>query len=83
MKRHFILDPLSTAERIKSLSIKNNTTAKDIQKALNLSDVQAVYKWFDGTNMPTIDHLVMLSDLWDVPVDEIVCKRSVKHGEQN
>ena len=34
--------------------------------------LQAIYKWFRGTAMPTIDNLVILAAMLDVTLDEIV-----------
>ena len=33
---------------------------------------QAIYKWQHGTAMPTIDNLVVLAAVLDVPMDEII-----------
>ena len=48
-------------------------TAKDVQQYLGLGCVQSVYRWLDGINMPTIDNLYALSELFRVPIDAIVC----------
>lgn len=47
-------------------------TPKDVQEYLGLSCVQSVYRWLDGINMPTIDNLYALSELFQVPIDAIV-----------
>lgn len=33
---------------------------------------QAIYKWQHGTAMPTVDNLVALASIFQVPVDEIL-----------
>ena len=48
-------------------------TAKEVQEYLGLGCVQSIYRWIDGNNMPTIDNLYALSELLQVPIDEIVC----------
>lgn len=48
-------------------------SAKDLQEYLGLGCVQSVYRWIDGTNMPTIDNLYALSELFQLPMDSIVC----------
>ena len=45
---------------------------KDVQTYLNLSSMQSIYNWLNGLNMPTIDNLYALSQLLQVPIDEIV-----------
>lgn len=52
---------------------KRGITPKDIKEYLNLTSVQSVYNWCNGLNMPTIDNLYALSQLLQVPIDEIVC----------
>ena len=47
-------------------------TPKDVQEYLGLSCVQSVYRWLDGINMPTIDNLYALSELFQVPIAAIV-----------
>lgn len=52
---------------------KRGIAPKDIKKYLNLGTVQSVYNWCNGLNMPTIDNLYALSQLLQVPIDEIIC----------
>jgi len=52
---------------------KRGITPKDIKEFLNLGTVQSVYNWCNGLNMPTIDNLYALSQLLQVPIDEIIC----------
>ena len=47
-------------------------SAKDVQEYLGLGCVQSVYRWIDGINMPTIDNLSALSELFQLPIDAIV-----------
>ena len=48
-------------------------STKDVQEYLNLASVQSVYNWCNGINMPTIDNLYALSQLFQLPIDAIVC----------
>lgn len=41
-------------------------------RGITPKDVQSVYRWIDGVNMPTIDNLYALSELFQVPIDAIV-----------
>ena len=47
-------------------------TVKDIQNYLQLSTPQAIYHWFEGKSMPTIDNLYALSGLFCIPVDAML-----------
>lgn len=52
---------------------KRGITPKDIKEYLNLGSIQTVYNWCNGLNLPTVDNLYALSQLLQVPIDEIVC----------
>ena len=47
-------------------------SVRDMQIVFGFSTPQAIYKWFRGTAMPTIDNLVILAAMLDVTLDEIV-----------
>ena len=47
-------------------------TVRDVQRYLSLGSVQSVYHWLNGVSMPTIDNLYALSDLFRIPVDDMV-----------
>lgn len=61
-----------TGKRIKSLMQSNGITPRNIQRACGFTTTQAVYKWTDGKNMPTVDNLVILASLFDTLIDDIV-----------
>ena len=67
------IDKQKTGERLRKIMKLHNITAKKIQEYLNLSCVQSVYHWLDGTSMPTIDNLYALSEFFQVPLDYLVC----------
>ena len=66
-----VVDPFKTGQRIKELMDRNNLKAADVAENLSISK-QAVYKWLRGEAVPSIDHLLLLSSLFDVPMCEIV-----------
>ena len=67
-----ILDMTMTGINIKHIMQEKGYTVKDVQNYLNLSTPQAVYHWFDGKSMPTIDNLYALSGLFCLPVDAML-----------
>ena len=44
----------------------------DIQSAFGFNTPQAIYKWFRGDSIPTIDNIVMMTEIFGVRMDEIV-----------
>ena len=67
-----IIDCMRTGKRIREYMTMRNITAKDIQNALGLTCVQAVYHWLNGRSLPSLENLYALSDLFQVPMDMLV-----------
>ena len=74
------LDAKATGKNIRRLMDEANITPTDIQALMGFTTVQAIYKWFHGKNMPTLDNLVILAAFLDVTIDDIVI---VKGGGNN
>lgn len=67
-----VIDKKKTGRRLYYCMKANGLTPKDIQDYLSLSCVQTVYRWFEGVNIPTIDNLYALSQLFRVRLDDII-----------
>ncbi len=67
-----ILDMAKTGQIIKRIMQDKGYTVKDIQNYLRLSTPQAIYHWFAGKSIPTVDNLYALSDLFCIPVDAML-----------
>ena len=59
-----VIDKKKTAERISAIMKVYGKTPADIQNYLKLSCVQTVYRWLEGVNIPSIDNLYALSQLF-------------------
>jgi len=68
-----LINKRETGVNLRRIMDKRGITVKEVQEYLGLGCVQSVYRWTDGTNMPTIDNLYALSELLQVPIDAIVC----------
>lgn len=62
-----------TGINLRRIMDRRGVTVKEVVKYLGLSSVQSVYHWLNGLTMPTIDNLYALSELLQVPIDDIVC----------
>ena len=62
-----------TGINLRLIMDKRGITPRKVKEYLKLGSVQSVYNWFHGQNMPTIDNLYALSQLLQVPIDEIIC----------
>ena len=71
--RNPIINVRGTGQRIRKIMEERGYTVSDVQEYLNLTTPQSIYHWFRGRNLPTIDNLYALSELFKVPIDEMVC----------
>ncbi len=67
-----IIDKRKTGIHLRRLMEERNLTVRDVQQYLELGSVQSVYHWLNGISMPTVDNLYALSELFQLPMDEIV-----------
>ena len=64
-----LINKQETGVNLRRIMDMRGITPKDVQEYLGLGCVQSVYRWIDGVNMPTIDNLYALSELFQVPID--------------
>lgn len=62
----------ATGRNITKLRETAGLTVKELQEIFGFATPQAIYKWQHGTAMPTIDNLVVLAAVLDVPMDAII-----------
>ena len=66
------IDMVATGRNIMRLREAAGLTVRDLQDIFGFATPQAIYKGQHGTAMPTIDNLVVLAAVLDVPMDEII-----------
>lgn len=66
------IDMVATGRNIMRLREVAGLTVRDLQDIFGFATPQAICKWQHGTAMPTIDNLVVLAAVLDVPMDEII-----------
>jgi transcriptional regulator with XRE-family HTH domain len=72
-----IIDTVKTGENIKEIFKENNYKVKDIQKIFGFGTTQAIYKWFRGDSIPSIDNLIIISSICNVSIDNIIIKKYI------
>lgn len=74
-----------TGAKIDLLRKKANLSVKDIQKIFGFESPQAIYKWIHGRNLPTVDNLIILAEIFNVTVDDILSidYREIKEDKLN
>lgn len=66
------VDVKRTGQNIYHLMQEEQVSIKDVQEVCGFSTPQAIYKWFNGKNLPTIDNLVILACLLHCTIDDIL-----------
>lgn len=68
-------DLKATGGKIKTLMDASGVTVRDLQSVFGFDYPQAIYAWLGGRNLPTVDNLLVLSQIFDVTIDEIVQRK--------
>lgn len=61
-----------TGEWLRLLCKRHGYTVKDIQEYLHISSNQAIYEWFNGHTLPSVNNLLALSDLLGVSMNDLL-----------
>ncbi len=67
-----MIDMVATGQNIINFRIKAGMTVKDVQNVFGFSTPQAIYKWQQGTALPTMDNMVVLAAIFNVKIDDIL-----------
>ena len=67
-----VIDMEATGQNITKLRKDAGLTVRDLQGMFGFTTPQAIYKWQKGTAMPTLDNLVVLAVVFNVPIDDIL-----------
>ena len=68
------IDMERTGARIEELRKQSGYTVKELQAAMSPISYQAIYKWQQGQAVPSVDNLIILSELFRVPIDQIIVR---------
>lgn len=71
------IDMQRTGIKLKNMIESAGYTPRMIQDYLHLSCVQPIYRWYKGLILPSVDHLLMLSELLNVHMEEFLVKKNV------
>ena len=70
------IDMQQTGRKLKYIIESAGYTPRMIQEYLHLSCVQPIYRWYKGLILPSVDHLLMLSELLDVHMEDLLVKKN-------
>lgn len=66
------INMIETGKNIKTIIKLNNIKIVQIQQILGFNTPQAIYKWFRGEAMPTIDNVVVLAATLNTTLDNLI-----------
>lgn len=69
------IDMIQTGIKLKLYMDRAGLSVKDIQEYLYLSCPQPIYRWIHGKILPSVAHLLMLSELFGVHMEELLVKK--------
>lgn len=89
-RKNMSINLIKTGENIRKLAEKRGLSPTQlVEEIVGISSVQAVYKWYKGINLPTVDNLIELQRAFgldsinqilvcdDAEENEIACVRKL------
>ena len=67
-----VINLVKTGKNIKSLLARKKLSVLQLQDILGFTSPQAIYKWFWGQSLPSVDNLVILSRVLEVSIEDIL-----------
>ena len=67
-----VIDMQATGMNIKKIIKDKGFKISDVQARCGFNTPQAIFKWLRGDSVPSIDNLVILADMFDIPIDKII-----------
>ncbi len=71
------IDTIATGANIRAMVKAKGMKIADIQNVFGFNTPQAIFKWFRGDAMPTIDNIVIMADIFGVKIDDIIVTKNV------
>ena len=69
---YYGIDVRATGENISRLRRAKGLSVRDIQHYMGFEQPQAIYKWERGETIPSLEHLMALSRIFDVRMEDIL-----------
>lgn len=74
-----MIDANRTGEWLRYLCKRKNITVAEIQEKLQITSNQAIYAWFGGKTLPSLNNLYALSELLGMPMDDMIVDNVHEH----
>lgn len=73
---------LDTGNQIKKLRVKKKLTEKEFSLLLNFP-LEKVYNWENNIEYPNLKQLLILSNFFEITVDELITGKKTKDNDTN
>lgn len=74
-----MIDAKQTGEWLRYLCKRKGIAVTEIQEKLKISSNQAIYAWFNGRTLPSLNNLYALSDFMSMSVNDMVVDNVHQH----
>ena len=71
-----VIDMRATGENIRKLREQNGMKVRDLQEIFGFTSPMSIYKWQEGKTLPDYANLLLLTDLWNVKVEDILVREN-------
>lgn len=66
------IDMAATGKNIKNRRVAAGISIRALQVTFGFATPQAIYKWQNGSSIPTIDNLVVLASIFGCKIDDLL-----------
>ncbi len=66
------IDTVRSGRLLKERILKGGYTIDEMRQELYMESVQALYKWFRGEVLPTVDHYCILSEILHCDIRDLI-----------
>ena len=70
-----VIDPVATGQNLNDIRRNSDISVASLRDILGLSTTNAIYKWFRGDTLPTLDNMVILSSVLNVSLNDMIITR--------
>ena len=61
-----------TGSNISNMIFSKDISVKEVSDMLGFSSTRSVYKWLSGQTLPSLDSLIILSEILETTMDELI-----------
>lgn len=61
-----------TGSNISNIILSKDISVKEVSDLLGFSSTRSVYKWLSGQTLPSLDSLIILSEILETTMDELI-----------